>query len=266
MLASDMRDTFRLVTVFVTLMIPAVVAGSETIDRFPDLTDLITDYADAHIPRGEIVVGVSYDGVQRWYSTGSLTPETTFEIGSITKTVTGMLFAERIASGRVAPTTTVEDLWPTGPQAEASGIPRVPEQLAGITLMQLATHTSGLPRLNFASWRMIRTLFHLNDPYARLTSTDVYRDAAAARIDRPGEFRYSNLGFALLGQLLSGVLTVTPRPERSRCRLPTCCGTLNSFTSSRRNSMPRSDRTSRCPTRVWPVTAGSWSAWTTTRL
>lgn len=185
-----------------TLSFSSAVAGSETAAASDGLTGLVTEYANTHIPRGDLVVGVHDQDSVRWYTSGSLTPDTTFEIGSITKALTGMLLAEQIASGRVEPTTTVRELWPAGPQAAASGIPELPEHLARITLTQLATHTSGLPRLNLASWRFIRTFLHLDNPYAHLTTADMYRDAASASIEQPGSFRYSNLGFALLGRLL----------------------------------------------------------------
>jgi len=79
------------------------------------------------------VAAVTRDGTRT--AVFGATPETRFEIGSITKGLTGLLFADMIARGEVAPTTTVGELLPVhGP-------------LAGVTLEQLATHRSGLPRV-----------------------------------------------------------------------------------------------------------------------
>ena len=63
-------------------------------------------------------------------------PSTRFEIGSVTKTFTALLFAQLAAGGEVDPHTPVARLVP-----EAHG------GLRGVTLQHLATHTSGLPRI-----------------------------------------------------------------------------------------------------------------------
>jgi CubicO group peptidase (beta-lactamase class C family) len=60
-----------------------------------------------------------------------------FEIGSITKGLTGMLLADAIDRGDATLRSTVVDL-----VAEVAGTP-----LADVSLLELATHTSGLPRM-----------------------------------------------------------------------------------------------------------------------
>ena len=71
-------------------------------------------------------------------------PDTRFEIGSITKGLTGLLFADMIARGEVTPTTTVGALLP------------VPGPLAAVTLEQLATHRSGLPSVPGGAGAFVR--------------------------------------------------------------------------------------------------------------
>lgn len=64
---------------------------------------------------------------------------TVYEIGSITKGLTGILLADMALEGDVSLHDTLEKFLP----APA----RFPEAIRGITLLQLATHMSGLPRL-----------------------------------------------------------------------------------------------------------------------
>lgn len=120
--------------------------------------------------------------------------DTLFEIGSVTKTLTATLLALLVAEGRVALDTPVADLLPP---------PAAPRRAAGgraITLEDLATHRSGLPRLpdNLAptDW---------NDPYAEYKATDLYAFLRDHAPDRPpgGPYLYSNLGYALLGHALA---------------------------------------------------------------
>jgi CubicO group peptidase (beta-lactamase class C family) len=69
-----------------------------------------------------------------------------------------------------------------------------------ITLRQLATHTSGLPRLPRNLLPV--ALLHPGDPYARYSTRHLYRALRKAGGPAPAEYLYSNYGFGLLGHLL----------------------------------------------------------------
>ncbi|RPJ58901.1 MAG: class A beta-lactamase-related serine hydrolase [Acidobacteria bacterium] len=118
-----------------------------------------------------------------------------FEIGSVTKVFTGILLADMAVRGKVGLGDTLERLLPPGTEFRRRG-------MAGVTLLNLATHTSGLPRL--PSNLLLQALLHRSDPYARYTTEDLHRAAARARF-KSREFRYSNFGYGLLGHLLSRV-------------------------------------------------------------
>nr|MDQ3071305.1 serine hydrolase [Acidobacteriota bacterium] len=67
------------------------------------------------------------------------TATSVFEIGSITKGFTGLILADMVLNGEVALTDTLEKLLPEGAT--------YPEAVRAVTLLQLATQSSGLPRL-----------------------------------------------------------------------------------------------------------------------
>jgi CubicO group peptidase (beta-lactamase class C family) len=123
-------------------------------------------------------------------------PETRFEVGSITKGLTGMLLADAIDRGEVSLDTTIGDLRPGDAET----------QFGSISLKELCTHTSGLPRMPrglFTFVRGARFLLLGTHPYRRTTASGVLKVAARQRLSDRGQFRYSNLGGAVLGQLLA---------------------------------------------------------------
>lgn len=107
--------------------------------------------------------------------------DTVYEIGSITKVFTGVLLAQAVVSSRMGLKDSIQLYLPPGVQApNYQGIP--------ITLGELATHRSGLPR----------------DP-ASDSLPALYDWLNAYRLTRaPGsEYVYSNLAYALLGDILA---------------------------------------------------------------
>ncbi|MFH8292886.1 serine hydrolase domain-containing protein [Streptomyces sp. NPDC018059] len=121
--------------------------------------------------------------------------DTRFEIGSLTKTFTALLLAEMVARGEVAYTDPLSRFLPRSALPHLRGSP--------ITLLHLATHTSGLPRLPPGFLRSgVPTWF--SNPYAGF-SPEALLDALARTRPRaaPGmRVRYSNYGVGLLGELL----------------------------------------------------------------
>lgn len=123
-------------------------------------------------------------------------PETRFEVGSITKGLTGMLLADAIDRGEVSLDTTVGDLLP-GEEGT---------QFGSISLKELCTHTSGLPRMPrgpFTFLRGARFLLLGTHPYRGMTARGLLRAAARQRLRGRGEYSYSNVGGAVLGLLLA---------------------------------------------------------------
>src|SRR6185295_9089750 len=113
---------------------------------------------------------------------------TLFEIGSVTKTFTGLLLADAVVRGEVKLAQPVEELL-----APTIVVPRFEER--PIRLVDLATQTSGLPRMpaNLFPWNPF-------NPYAYYQVDDLRKFLADYKLARsPGKgYEYSNLGMGLL--------------------------------------------------------------------
>ena len=121
-----------------------------------------------------------------------LDADTVFEIGSITKVFTALLFADMVRRGEVAPDDPAAKFLPAGVKMpDFEGAP--------ITLLDLATYTSGLPRMpsNFAPKDP-------HNPYIDYTAERLYDYLANHKLaHKPGtHYEYANLGFGLLGHVL----------------------------------------------------------------
>ncbi len=129
-------------------------------------------------------------------SRGRVSPTGVFDVGSITKLFTALLLADMTSRGEVSLDDPVQRFLPAGVRA-----PR--RQGREITLLDLATHTSGLPRL--PRNLLVRATLHPSDPYRGYTLEDLHRGLAATRLRRPpgSGYRYSNFGFAVLGHALA---------------------------------------------------------------
>jgi CubicO group peptidase (beta-lactamase class C family) len=124
--------------------------------------------------------------------------DTRFEIGSVTKGLTGMLVAAAVARGELSGHTRVAEVLPVYGGTE----------FGTLTVRELCSHTSGLPRLGGGVPFLARALpFALLglDPYRDLSARRLLAQASRAPVGRRGTYRYSNLGAAVVGALLAAV-------------------------------------------------------------
>ncbi len=128
-----------------------------------------------------IVVGVVDATGQRVVSyPDALNGDTLFEVGSLTKVFTALLLSDLVQHGEAALNDPISKYLPPGVKVDPS-----------ITLEDLATHTSGLPRMptNFTA-----------DHYTREMLFDF---VSSYRATANVSWKYSNLGYGLLAQALA---------------------------------------------------------------
>jgi len=171
-----------------------------------DLAQRVETLAKTYIakrPNGALMLGVIERGktFTRGFghvsATNSSPPDvvTEFEIGSITKVFTAITLAKMVEAGQVNLTDPISRFLPSGvtaPQKEGKEV----------TMENLATHTSGLPRLPDNLWP---TVTNSDDPYINYTAKDLYAGLGSVKLgSTPGKTSsYSNYGFGLLGHLLA---------------------------------------------------------------
>src|SRR5215475_8967409 len=117
---------------------PAPVAARDlqsVMDR--DLQQALTTGELAPATGIGMAIGVWKQGERRVLTYGAAKPDSIFEIGSITKTFTGLMLAQMVVQKKVRLNEPVRELLPPGTVTKPTD--------SEITLLDLATHHSGLP-------------------------------------------------------------------------------------------------------------------------
>jgi CubicO group peptidase (beta-lactamase class C family) len=183
------------------IVLCAVLAATQTawaaqLPSDADLRRILTERLKGFEQRVSIVVGVIGPDGRRVVAYGSMgtngprpvNGDTLYEIGSITKVFTSLILADMVERGEVTLEDPVARYLPAGV--------RVPERNGKqITLHDLSTHRSGLPRMpaNFAPGNPINPYvdYPVERLYEFLSGHELKRDIGA-------EYEYSNLGAGLL--------------------------------------------------------------------
>jgi CubicO group peptidase (beta-lactamase class C family) len=126
-----------------------------------------------------------------------VTPDTLFALGSLSKGVTAEVTTLLVNEGKLKWTDTLETLLPANTPLS--------EDARRITLLQLVTHTSGLPRqpMDLLTLENLLSYFRSGENfYSRLDEDSVlsYLDDFSAPTSAAPQ--YSNLGYALVGYIL----------------------------------------------------------------
>lgn len=138
-----------------------------------------------------VAIGVIKNGERRLFHYGTAHPDSIYQIASISKTFTGLLLAQMVAEGKVRLDEPVRELLPAGTVRKPGG--------REITLLDLATHRSGLPTMPD---NVSRTF---PNPDAEYGPSDLYAFLARHGVQRAANppAIYGNAGYALLGQALA---------------------------------------------------------------
>jgi len=225
------RNSRRIYAVLGVLFVAAVVAisvgltrGSGDGDDVPPYQDLIQEFelqpdsSDEMIQQAIFAMNKVYstrckagwvlavtrnkrriivpEGVLKTGETTRITEDTLFEIGSISKPITGLVLAHQVVKGLVTLDTPLNDRLP-------DSIPDLIVKGSLATFGQLVTHTAGFPRLSKnvreRDWTWLK-----DNPYGGYTEEDLLREIeiATGELSQTGNVEYSNFGFSVLGYLL----------------------------------------------------------------
>ena len=174
----------------------------DSLDLIVDKT--VKDYMQTPANCG-LSIAVLKDGKTTYYNYGEIkrdskqlpNSKTIYEIGSISKSFTGLLLAKAIEDRKVKLDDDIRKFLPASCKnlVAAKSI---------ITIQHLVTHTSGIPSVLD---NMMKAPYDSINPYANYTKERVMSDLSKLIItEKPGvKFNYSNLGMGLLGIILSEV-------------------------------------------------------------
>ncbi len=195
-----MRSSFRflcLVVVLVSTLHGSAFAADKALQT--KIERLAQSYIDA-----ERVVGMSIGVLKGGEATTAHVgrtgakgkrpdDDTVYEIGSVSKVFTGILIADAVVRGKVRLDQSAQELLPENVKMPA-------REDRAITVIDIATHRSGLPRLsdNMPTSKS-------DNPYADYTSKLAHEFLTKHKLRRsPGEkYEYSNFGMALAGHMIS---------------------------------------------------------------
>ena len=170
-----------------------------------NVDDIVQHYMQQKQVPGISIAVIHRGGPTRYYSFGvtdrvhryPITPDTLFALGSLSKGVTAEVIIQLVDQGKLRWSDTLADLLPEGARLSADA--------QHITLLQLVTHTSGLPRQDMdltMLQQFVRYLDTGENFYGNLDSDKLLSylaDFSAPAVRMP---HYSNLGYALLGYIL----------------------------------------------------------------
>lgn len=174
-----------------------------------DLRQEVDNLATPLVRQGKtpgVVVGVlQANGESRFYSYGlakkegneAIDENTVFPIGSLSKGFLGIMTTQLVKEGSLSWDDTLEALLP--PTVKLSADARK------ITLQQLASHTSGLPRQPFDLATLhyfLEYLFDGKNFYRHYDSDFIYSYLGTFRRPDRIEPQYSNIGYGLLGHII----------------------------------------------------------------
>jgi CubicO group peptidase (beta-lactamase class C family) len=210
---------FKRVLPFIFIIL--IISCKPKSSQFDDIGELISSELDSLISKQEIdgaSVGVYFKGKIYEFHKGELTKgvkspptsETIYEIGSLTKTFSGVLLAQAVTEGKV----TLDDdiriyLKDDFPNLEYLGNP--------ITFRHLVTHRSRLPIIFpnkpelFDNPDQEKLPFLIKELQEGFNEKDFFKELHNVKIDTiPGtKFGYSNPGASLLGFCLENIYNMS---------------------------------------------------------
>ncbi|NLJ64253.1 MAG: beta-lactamase family protein [Christensenellaceae bacterium] len=198
------RKKVFIIILAVLLCIALVLGGLALYGRYnmrkiPHLSFMDTlEYTTKGNSEAKITVGIIKDGKPSYKVYGENAQELpaklhTYEIGSVTKTLTAAIVNSAITEGKISIDSTIDTYL------------SLPKNKQYPTIKELLTHTSGYKGYYFESPMIMNFLKGRNDYYG-ITKDMALKRVSSLNMDKPSYgFKYSNFGYAVLGLLLENV-------------------------------------------------------------
>src|SRR5258708_16032071 len=183
------------------ILLPAHVTRAKAGTTDDEIKKILEDRIDGARKSVGIVVGLVDEHGTRLISYGkpnktsdqTVNGDSVFEIGSVTKVFTATLLADMVERGEVSLNDAISKYLPKSVKTPTRNCKE-------ITILDLSTQTSGLPRLpdNFAPR-------DVQNPYADYSVAQIYAFLSGYTLTRDIDYKYqySNLGVGLLGHILA---------------------------------------------------------------
>lgn len=181
------------------LLIGYINYANAQIEKVPELTFMeALDYTTKGNSDAVITVGIIQDGKMSYKVYGEDGRELpdelhTYEIGSLTKTMTAACINKAVKEGKIsldAPINTYLEL---------------PKSNAYPTVEELLTHTSGYENY-YLNQQMMANIMLDRNPFRFIYKSDILKEASQISLpEETYEWNYSNFGYALLGIILETV-------------------------------------------------------------
>jgi CubicO group peptidase (beta-lactamase class C family) len=222
-----MRGLALVATIFSLALLGGPAQAKDAPALGPEIEKAVRPLLKGKKGVGIVVAVIDRDG-QRVFGHGTVAAnggkapdgDTLFEIGSITKVFTALALAQMVREGLVKLDDPVKNHLP-----KEAMVPR--RNNKDITLLHLATHTSGLPLAPpDIRWHVLWRPGDWDNPYAHYGTKQLYRSLPRCKLPHdPGEkYDYSNVGTGLLGMALTQRAKAQSYDELIRQKI---CGPLD---------------------------------------
>jgi beta-lactamase class C len=183
----------------IVILVGFILYGNYQLSKLPELSFKDTlEYTTEGNKKAVITVGIVKDGDTSYTVYGEnaevLESEVhTYEIGSLTKTITSALISKAIDEGKISLDATIDTYLDL---SEGKHYP---------TINQLLTHTSGYKPYYFEI-PMIKSFFTGRNDYYGITDEMMTKKIKNIKLEnKEYSFKYSNFGYAILGLVLESV-------------------------------------------------------------
>lgn len=197
------KKLVKIITIVMICIVSAIVGyilyGKYQLSKIPALSfKEALEYTTIENKNAVITVGIVKNGnfsYKVYGENGEELPSKvhTYEIGSLTKTLTSALISKAIDEGKISLDDTIDKYLD------------LPEGKHYPTIMQLLTHTSGYKAYYFES-PMVKSFFTGRNDFYGITDEMVLKQIKKAKLkNQVYSFNYSNFGYATLGLVLEAV-------------------------------------------------------------